>query len=164
MASAVLMGGCAQQQPQRVNVVPLFDLEIAHAPAQPRGWGRMYISAGTAAGEQLAATRQVGPVFINQQRVGAVGKDEYFIVDLLPGTYEAHCGPQNAGNTQVEKLTFTVKPDELRYFSCDIDPLSAKAGGSTLGNWLGSAPSKAYLAEYPSNQVGARLTEYRQFK
>ena len=165
VAAAALMMGCAPQA-TAVPTANLYAQQYAGPPVLQRGWSRVYISAGTAAGEKLASARQIEPVFINGKRVGQVAKDEYFVVDIQPGTYEAYCAPEASEKTQVHKQQVTFKPDELRYFSCDIE----EAPGSKAG-WVDSLLAKAasrssrsYLAEYPSNQVGSRLTDYRKLE
>src|SRR5437016_9548015 len=119
---ALIMTGCVSRPATRAEYVGLPPLES--------GWSRMYVSAGIMAGIKLWSVHQVGPVFINNQQVGTTAKDEHLAVDLLPGTYEAYCTPEEPEKNFIEKRQFTFKAGETRYFACDM-------GSEGVGRYFG---------------------------
>lgn len=155
-ASALMMTGCATIPATRPEYVGLKPLES--------GWSRIYVSAGSMSGIRLRSIEQVGPVFINNKRVGSTAKDEHFIVDLLPGTYEAYCTPEQPYKTFIEKHQFTFNAGETRYFSCDM---ASKGSGMSFG-LIGVLASeylyKSYLEERPLDNPNSKLVSYEKLQ
>jgi hypothetical protein len=114
MVSAIFELGCAAS--------PVKRSEYESLPPLDSGWSRIYITAGTMSGVKLWSVHQVGPVFFNDQDIGTTAKNEYLTVDLLPGTYDAYCTPEQPDKNFTEKRQLTFKAGETRYFVCDMAP------------------------------------------
>jgi len=157
-ASTVLVTGCASRPAMRAEYVDLPPLES--------GWSRMYVSAGigSMSGVKLWSVHQVGPVFINNQRVGATAKDEHLAVDLLPGTYEAYCTPEQPGKNFMEKRQFTFKAGEIRYFACDMDSKGAGMSLGLIGYLFSEYVTKTYLEERPMDNPNSKLVSYEKLQ
>ncbi len=78
-----LISGCASAPAPRPELEGLGSLD--------QNLSRIYVSAGELGGRKLWSVNQVGPFFINDKKVGSTAKNEYSVVDLLPGTYEIYC-------------------------------------------------------------------------
>ena len=147
------MIGCAARPAQRPEYTRLPPLES--------GWSRMYVSAGKMAGVKLWSLHQVGPVFINDQEVGSTAKDEHFVVDLLHGTYEAYCTPEQPDKNLIEKRRFTFKDGETRYFSCDM--YHYPEGFGLSGYQASVYITRTYLEERPMG-ANSKLVSYSKLK
>ena len=155
-AIALIMTGCAARPAMRTEYVGLLPLES--------GWSRIYVSAGTMSGVKLWSVHQVGPVFINNQLVGATAKDEHFAVDLLPGTYEAYCTPEQPYKTFIEKRQFTFMVGETRYFACDMDSKGVGMMFGLVGALASEYLTKAYLEEKPMDNPKSKLVSYKKLQ
>ena len=147
------MIGCADRLAQRAEYTGLPPLES--------GWSRMYVSAGRMAGVKLWSVHQVGPVFIDDQEVGSTAKDEHFVVDVLPGTYEAYCTPEQPDKNLVEKRRFTFKDGETRYFSCNM--YHYPEGFGLSGYSTSAYITRTYLEERPM-VANSKLVSYTRLK
>jgi len=101
-----------------------------------------------------------GPVFINGQNVGRPAHQEYIVVDLLPGTYEAYWEPTKHENEKlcVQKFPLTVRARETRAYAAD---LSVEAGMhfGLIGALVSTCLSKTLLNERDL-PLGSRLVSY----
>ncbi len=150
----LILFGCATSAPTRPAYTGIPPLE--------KGWGRIYVSAGTLSGIKLWSVHQVGPVFINEQQVGAPGKNEYIAVDLLAGTYEAHWVPYEPEKIYSEKTAITIKAGETRYFSCDVENRAGMAFGA-IGYAASDYVQNALLNETQSLDSAGKLVSYVKF-
>ena len=167
LSSTVLITGCVSAPPERAEYAGLSQRES--------GWSRIYVSAGKmeGVGAELRSVQQVGPVFIDNRRVGSTAKGEHFIVDLMPGTYEVYCMPEQPEKNFVEKSQFTFKAGEIRYFACDMKSMNVTS--STVGSMFGALGaaiaysaseyvSKTYLAERPMDDPKSKLVSYKKLQ
>lgn len=137
-------------------------------PALESGWNRLFISAGTAS----------GPVVIDGQDVGHATSDEYFVVDLLPGTYAVTCTPDHLNGNFTEKRDLTFKVGETRAFACDRAPYGGgwaavvpfgAIGGAVVAAASTSSTSpkysfKTHLVERPSIVRLRKVVAYSKLK
>jgi hypothetical protein len=135
--------------------------DYASLPPLDSGLSRAYITAGTMSGIKLWSVHQVGPVYINSQLVGNTAKNEYFAVDLLPGTYEASCSPEQPDKNFTEKLSLKFEAGQTRYLACDM---AQKGAGMYFG--LIGALASTYLTETHLNDQPVdpkiRLVSYKK--
>jgi len=150
----LILSGCASSSPPRP--------EYTNLPPLEKGWGRIYVGAGSSNGVKLWSVHQVGPVFINEQRAGSVAKNEHIAVDLLPGTYEAHWVPDEPEKFHVEKTAITIKAGETRYFTCDLENRVGTAFG-LVGAIASDYLQNGRLTEQPSLDSSSKLASYRKF-
>lgn len=154
---AFVAAGCAARPEQR----PLYKEGL---PPLEEGWSRVYISAGSMSGVKLWSVHQVGPVYINDQQVGSTAKNEHFVVDLMPGTYEAHCTPEEPYKNYVEKREFTFEAGEVRYLSCDQASKGVGMAFGLIGALLSEYVTKSYLKEKDSIDSSSKLVSYRKLE
>ena len=126
----------------------------------------MYISAGEIAGYKLWSVNQVGPVFINDEMVGSTAKDEHFVVDLYPGTYQVYCSQENPDEQLYkERRDFKLTAGETRYFACDM---KYEAGIASMFGLVGIMASeylgRTYLEEKDNIDPNSKIVEYSKFK
>lgn len=150
---ALTLSGCASR--------PATRAEYSELPPLESGWSRLYLSAGTQSGIKLWSVHQVGPVFINDQRVGTNAKDEHFVVDLRPGTYEAYCTPEEPEKNFTEKRHFTFAANEARYLACDMEPKGAGMYFGLIGALASEHLTKSYLQDRPLDPT-SRLVSYKK--
>lgn len=139
----IALVGCASKPNPRQEITPL--------PSVENGWGRLYLTAGKYRASYDVDARlkeHVGPVFINNQNVGAVAYREYIAVDILPGTYEAYCTPEEPLKNIPEKRQLVVKAGDQQYLACDVVPKGA-AGFGLLGLAVADYISATVLVERP---------------
>lgn len=153
--AVLVLSGCAASAPPRP--------EYTNLPPLENGWGRIYVGAGTLSGIKLWSVHQVGPVFINEQRVGAVAKNEYIAVDLLPGTYEAHWVPDEPSQFYSQKTAITIKAGKTRYFTCDMENRTGMAFG-LIGAMASTYLQNGLLTEQPSLDSSSKLASYFKVK
>jgi len=153
---ALIMTGCASRPATRAEYVGL--------PPLANGWSRMYVSAGIMSGVKLWSVHQVGPVFINNQHVGATAKDEHFAVDLLPGTYEAYCTPEQPYRNFIDKRQLTFKAGETRYFACDMAPKGVGMYFGLIGALASEYLTNTYLEERPMDNPNSKLVSYKKLQ
>lgn len=120
---AIILSGCVAQPPSR----PQYSQPI---PTLEPGLARLSFISGKLDNMfpvDLKVETNTGPVFINGQNVGRPAHQEYIVVDLLPGTYEAHWEPMKHEDKKlcVQKFPLTVKAGETRAYASD---LSVEAG------------------------------------
>jgi hypothetical protein len=157
MAIIVLfLSGCMTSPPVRSEYVGL--------PALDSGWSRIYVTAGKLGGGRLWSVNQVGPVFINNENVGSTAKDEYIAVDLLPGTYDAYCTPEQPDKNFIEKTQLSFKAGDLRYFVCDMDLKGAGNYFGAIGVLASDYLTKTYLVERPFDNQESKLVAYKKIK
>lgn len=150
---ALAVGGCASGPPTRA--------EISGLPLLDSAWSRVYVSAGVnKAGFKLWNVGQVGPVFINGQNVGSTAKDEHFVVDVPPGSYEAYCHPEQPDKNLPEKRQFTFKAGETRYLACNMEHGAGVAFG-LIGTLASDYLSKSFLVDRPLDS-NSKLVSYRK--
>jgi hypothetical protein len=112
-------------------------------------------------GVRLWSVHQVGPVFINGQEVGKDAKGEHFVVDMLPGAYEAYCSPEDPYKNLVEKRTFTFGAAETHYLTCDMVQKGAGMFFGTVGALASEYLTKTYLNEKPL-EADSKLVAYKK--
>jgi len=152
-AFALALSGCASRPATRV--------EYSGLPSLENGWSRVYLSAGVMSGVKLWSVHQVGPVFINDQRVGSNAKDEHTIVDLHPGTYEVYCTPEEPEKNLTEKHQFTFVAGETRYLACDMEPKGAGMYFGLIGAIASEHLTKSYFQDRPID-ANSKLVSYRK--
>ena len=158
VAIALVLSGCASRPAIRAEYVGLPPLES--------GWSRMYLSAGKFAGVidvKLWSVHQVGPVFVNNQRVGNTAKDEHLVVDVLPETYEVYCTPEDPYKNFIEKRQFTFSAGETRYFACDMEQKGAGLNFGLIGVLASEYLTKTYLQERPMD-ANSKLVSYEKLQ
>ena len=156
VALVLLAVGCAPRPAMRSEYTDLPQLED--------GWSRIHVTAGKMSFARLWSTGQVGPFFINDQQVGSTAKDEHFIVDLLPGTYEVHCTTQEPQKKlHMEKREITFRAGEKRYFACDM---ATTAGGNfgLIGALASKYTARIYLDERPFDNPNSKLVSYKKLQ
>ena len=104
---ALILVGCASHPVPRPAYTDIPPLE--------NGWSRVKITSGKYDWARLWTTEQLGPVFINDQPVWDAAKDEYIIIDLLPGSYELSWTPRESAKVYTEKRQFTFRAGEARH-------------------------------------------------
>ena len=157
-------------------LVPFFILGCAGTPA-PRpaleggitplkeGYSRLVVTAGELKGNKLRTLLHVGPVIINGQSVGTTAKDEHFIVDVIPGSYEIQCTTVEIDKkVDLEKVKMDFNANEIRYFACDM----ARVGSGPKIGLIGALASalasdylyKIYFSEQDSIDSKNKLVSY----
>lgn len=149
----ILVGGCASR--------PAARTEYSGMPPLESGWSRVYLSAGRQSGVKLWSVHQVGPVFIDNQRIGTNAKDEHFVVDLRPGTYEAYCTPAEPEKNFTEKRQFTFAANETRYLACDMESEGAGMYFGLIGALASEYLTKSYLQDRPLDPT-SKLVSYKK--
>lgn len=114
---AAILAACAAQPPARPA--------ISTVPPLEQGVGRVIIGTGMQnRGDMqqlaLSSVRQVGPVYLNGKYVGNTGQNEYFVIDVAPGEYEASCSPQEPVRNIIEKMSFKVVSGETKHLVCEM--------------------------------------------
>lgn len=150
----LILTGCVADPPKASEYINIPPLE--------NGLGRIYISGGVKSGVKLWSVHQVGPVFINEQRVGAVGKNEYIAVDLFPGIYEAHWVAYEPEKLYIQKTAITIKAGETKYFTCDLENRAGMAFG-VIGVAVSDYLQNALLTEQSSLDSDGKLVSYLKF-
>ncbi len=153
--SALFLGGCASR--------PATRPDYSGVPQLDAGWSRVYLSAGKQSGIKLWSVHQVGPAFINDQRVGSLAKDEHLVVDVKAGTYEAYCTPEQPEKNFTEKRNFTFAAGETHYLACDMEPKGAGMYFGLIGALASEYLTKTFLNEKPLDQ-NSRLVAYSKLQ
>ena len=153
-ALSFILIGCASRPAPRETFSALPPLE--------QGWARLYVSAGLQNGVRLWSVHQVGPVYINNQRVGSTAKDEHFVLDLSPGSYEAYCTPQDPVKNFAEKRQFTFKAGETRYLACDMEPGTGASFG-LVGAIAADYLTTSHLVDRPL-EATSKLVGYKKLR
>lgn len=153
IAIALTLSGCASR--------PATRAEYSGLPPLESGWSRVYLSAGIQSGVKLWSVHQVGPVFINDQRVGSNAKDEHMVVDLRPGTYEAYCMPEEPEKNFTEKRQYSFVAGETRYLACDMEPKGAGMYFGLIGALASEHITKSYLQDRPID-ANSKLVSYKK--
>ncbi len=122
----LILSGCESIPPPRP--------EYTNIPPLEKGWARLYFTAGKSMGSgtdpesifsiNLKYPHNIGPVYIDNLKVGSTAYLEHFAVDLLPGVYEVYWEATIAtifelGTTLTDKRTLNIKAGQIRYFACD---------------------------------------------
>jgi hypothetical protein len=133
-------------------------------PPLKNGWSRVKITSGKYDWARLWTTEQLGPVFINDQPVWDAAKDEYIIIDLLPGSYELSWTPRASYKVYTEKRQFTFRAGETRHFACDM---AAKGGAIKYFGLVGLLATDyvagTYLEERPMDNLNSIPVAYKSF-
>ena len=151
----VLLTACASRPPARTEFSQLPQLDAANS--------RLYISAGTIIGVRLWSVKQVGPVYINAKRVGQTAKDEHFVIDLAPGTYELSCEPLEPEKNLVEKRSMTFTAGQTKFLACSM--ASEGVGGmfGLVGALASRYLTKSYLEEHKLDSRSSKLVAYAKY-
>lgn len=156
LAFAMALTGCVAQPTTRSEFmsVPLLDSD----------WTRVYVTAGTGSksGIKLWSVHQVGPVYVGDQRLGDTAKNEYIVVDLIPGTYEMSCSPLEPEKNFVEKRNFVFNAGETHFLACDMETSGGVAFFGLAGVLAADYISKTYLAEKPQRDPEGRVVAYKK--
>ena len=159
----IVISGCA-------SVPQTTRLPQAEPPPLEDGWGRVYVTAGISNGVQLWSKHQVGPFLINDKEVGSTAKDEYILVDLRPGIYEATCTQHDPFNTTNVPVELQINAGEQRYFACDMafadeaDSLPEVLFLGGLSGFLTIASGEiSFLKERPIDLYDNILSSYTKF-
>jgi len=143
---------------------PAVRAEFTALPSLEKGFGRMYISAGTMSGVDLWSDHQVGPVFINQKNVGSTAKDEHIAVDLLAGTYEVYCTQNKPEKNLIEKRKITIQDRKSSYYACQMEMHGAGGFFGALGALASEYITKSYIDEGTLENPNSRLVSYLKFR
>lgn len=139
------LAACAAQPPARpaLKSVPPLDAGASRVVV-----GAGMLNRGDAQSATLTSVRQVGPVYVDGQYVGDVAQNEYFIVDVKPGTHSVSCSPLEPVRNFIEQRRVNFAPGKTKSLVCDM----ATARGE-LGD---KYSSRTYLEERTINlQQGA---------
>ena len=157
LVSLFLMG-CAtapQSRPEQTSL-----------PILENGWGRIYVCGGSVCSgvfcSKLWSEGQVGPVFINGQRVWTFAKNEHIAIDLLPGVYEVNWVPNQADKVFSQKTTITITSGSNRYFATDSEPRIGASFG-LIGALLSEYLSNSVINEKQKLDVESKLVSYMKF-
>lgn len=152
---ALILVGCASRPVPRPAYTDIPPLE--------NGWSRVKITSGKYGWSRLWTTGQLGPVFINDQPIWDAAKDEYIIIDLLPGSYELSWTPRDSAKVYTEKRPFTFRAGETRHFACDIAPKGAGVHFGLIGVLASDYIAKTYLEERPMDNPNSIPVAYKLF-
>ncbi|MBC8473148.1 MAG: hypothetical protein H8D56_27125 [Planctomycetes bacterium] len=153
---SILLTGCASRPVPR----PMYTNDV---PPLENGWSRLKITSGKMSWARLWAVGQVGPVFVNDQQVWSSAKDEYIIIDLLPGTYELSWTPGNPDKNYTEKRAVTFKAGEVRHFACDKSQKGPGMNFGLIGALASEYLTKTYLEERPMDNPNSTFVDYKVF-
>jgi hypothetical protein len=148
--------GCASK--------PMPRLAYTDIPPLKSGWSRVKITSGKHGWARLWTTEQLGPVFINDQPVWDAAKDEYIVIDLLPGSYKLSWTPRASEKIYTEKRQFTFRAGETRHFACDVAPKGAGSYFGLIGALASDYLYKTYLEERPMDNPNSNPVAYKSFK
>lgn len=157
LAIVLILVGCASRPTPR----PMYSDTV---PTLENGWSRLKITSGKFSWARLWAVGQVGPVFINGQQIWSSAKDEYIIIDLLPGTYELSWTPGNPDKNYTEKRLVQFRAGEIRHFACDMDQKGAGMHFGAIGALASEYLTKSYLEERPMDNPNSTLVAYKVYK
>lgn len=155
LVTALALSACASR--------PEIRPEYSNLPQLEGGWSRVYLSAGKQSGIKLWSVHQVGPAFINDQRVGSLAKDEHLVVDVKAGTYEGYCTPEQPEKNFIEKRNFTFAAGETHYLACDMEPKGAGMYFGLIGALASDYLTKTLLEEKPLD-AKSRLVAYTKLQ
>lgn len=152
IALVSLLAACAARPPARP--------EVATLPPLDASLSRIFVSAGMSSGVKLWSVKQVGPVYFNGRQVGVTAKDEHFVVDVKPGTYEVSCQPLEPEKNFVEKRSMTFFAGQTTYLACDMAPQGAGAMFGLIGALASQYLTKSYLEERKLEPKSSKLVGY----
>lgn len=152
---SLILVGCASRPVPRPAYTDLPQLED--------GWSRIKITSGKFSWARLWTTEQLGPVFINDQPVWEAAKDEYIVIDLLPGSYELSWTPRASDKVYTEKRKFIFNAGETRHFACDQAEKGAGMYFGLIGALASEYLTKTYLEERPMDNPNSTLVAYKVF-
>jgi hypothetical protein len=155
LASSMAIVGCASS--------PKARKAVAELPLQTEGYARVYINSGENGMIKLWSDQQVGPVLFNGHTVGSTAKNEYFVIDILPGTYETQCTTHKSYKNKEEELSYTFKAGETRYFACEQEQEGAGAYFGAIGAIASEFITKTFLDEKRKLEK-ATLVEYKKIE
>jgi hypothetical protein len=142
---ASLLAACITQPPARQAIATLPPLDADYS--------RVFIGAGMHRGDTQTTAqsnvREVGPVYFNGRLVGSTGQNEYFVVDVKPGTYEVYCSPLEPVRNLTEKRSVSFAAGETKYLVCEMAPPGAD-------QWQ-EYQSRTYLEERRIDLQASRL-------
>lgn len=118
-------------------------------PAPPAGQGQIvFWRPGSIVGAALGCGVNVG-----KERISALGRGKYFLLNLTPGPYEF-----NAKSEAKDTLNLEVEPGEVYFVKCTIR-MGIMTGRPNLApsNLAEFAAKKADLKYVDTDDVGARV-------
>ena len=151
------IAGCATAPQSRPEQTSLPTLE--------KGWGRIYIGGGSLCSGmcvKLWSEGQVGPVFINGQRVWTFAKNEHTAIDLLPGIYEVYWVPNKPDKVFSQKSAITISAGSNRYFATDSETRIGAHFG-LIGALASDYTMNAVINEKQNLDVESKLVSYLKF-
>lgn len=111
-------------------------------------------------GVKLWSVKQVGPVYFNGQQIGTTARDEHFVVDVKPGTYDVSCSPQEPEKNFVEKKSITFSAGETKHLVCDMATRGAGMYFGLIGAMVSEYLTKTYLEERMIDTQTSKLVGY----
>jgi len=152
----VFLAGCVSKVPPRESLT-------TEMPQINKGEGRIYFCLGkTNFGTKEIEYNIAGDLFINNQKIGYLNKDEYIVVDLLAGSYEVYWVSYDTMSHTTKKNVITLKEDERKYMQASVlNRTNMKLG---LIGALTTSDFENYLSEEPISGrekiKNSRLVEY----
>lgn len=138
--------------------------ELATLPKLDKGWARVFIADGQFVGPvfnvDLKDQNNTGPVYIDNEKVGSTAQNEYFAVDLLPGSYDIHWLPFHRKQFYSKRKVIVVSAGEIRYFSCDMKTYGIGSAFGLIGGLLSKYTTEGLIDERQSIDKKRRLTSY----
>ena len=121
---------------------------------------RLYIKSGKSGLATLKFETQVGPVLLDNEEIGRTAKNEYFIVDVLPGEKTLQCTQiKPPYKNLVEEVEFNLVAGQTKYIECDMKSTSATWFGA-IGVILAEYISKSFPKEVDESEFTGNLVSY----
>ena len=148
VSTVSLLAACVAQPPARPAIAAL-------PPLAPDA-SRVYIASGSDRGylqtETMSTVRQVGPVYFDGKLVGSTGQNEYFVIDVKPGTHEVACSPLEPVRNFIEVRKVSFEAGETKQLVCDMTT-------PTASQWE-TYRSRSYLEERLIDQATSKNVGY----
>lgn len=170
LMSLFVISGCAPTVPPRTatqgDVVPALREDSARVYFYTGQW---IVGRGSWVGLSENDLKIAGDVYINDQKIGYVNKEETIAVDLRSGTYDFHWFPTvsdlDKQHTFPTKLRVKVGARETLYLKGNWEDRTSMSAALLLGGYLAGAKFEAYLvSEQDSGRDKVsklRLVEYK---
>jgi hypothetical protein len=112
-----ILAACAAQPPARtaLKTVPPLDPGASRVVI-----GAGVLNRGEAQAAALSSVRQVGPVYVDGRYAGDVAQNEYFVIDVKPGTHSVSCSPLEPVRNLPEQKRVDFEPGETKTLVCDM--------------------------------------------
>jgi len=151
---AFVISSCASMPaPREALVTELPPLNDSHA--------RVYFNSGKYGLITMKFETQVGPVLLDDIEIGTTAKDEYFVVDLMPGTQTVKCTPKTPNKNFSKEVEFTFNAGETTYISCDMKGTGAGFFGA-LGVIFAKYITETFPKEVSLADMKGTLVAYTQ--